>query len=65
MKHFINPANKIEHELVINPEFYFKKEVIIRNKKKALNEAKKYKISLIFYIDGSKLELKNMGATIC
>lgn len=42
MKHSIDLANGVEFVLVLSPNYYFKKDVIIKEKEQALKDAKKY-----------------------
>ena len=53
----MEPVPFISHDDLINN--------IIRNKKQALKEARKYRAGLIFWTDGSKLDQGNTGAAVC
>lgn len=63
--HCIYPAKEVE--LVRRPDSYslVKLDVIIKDKKEIMEEAKKDKPGLVLWIDGSKLDQGQTTAAIC
>lgn len=63
--HAIDPADGVEPVPRPRYDSNFSKIVIIEAKKKALEEAKKYRAGFVIWVDGSKLSQGNAGAAAC
>lgn len=63
--HAIDPADGAEPVQSFGPDVRGCVNVIIEGKKKALEEAKKYRAGYVFWVDGSKLSRGNAGAAMC
>ena len=63
--HAIDPADGVEPVQSFGPDVRVCGNVIIDGKKKALEEAKKYRPGDVFWVDGSKLSQGNAGAAVC
>ena len=61
----IDPADGVEPVPNPDPNINFSGNIIIEAKKKALEEARKYRAGNIFWVDGSKLSQGNAGAATC
>lgn len=61
----IDSADGVEPVQSFGPAICFTGSIIIEEKKKALQEAKRYRAGSIMWVDGSKIDGKNAGAIIC
>ena len=62
--HSIDPANGINPIETFAPSFNFGGKVIIEEKKKAVEEAKKHRPRIVIWTDRSKLAHRNAGAAV-
>lgn len=60
----INPADGIDLVENLRSATPFLGEIMIKKKKMAIKQAKKYQVRIVFWTDGSKLDINNVEAAV-